>query len=150
EERRLYQPGAAREVAGEAERPLVAGDAQARARDVLCEPDRAVGRRVVDQQQLEVLPRLRQQRFEQWPQMRAGVAARDGERGRGGHAGSRAGRRAIVKPRPRRRGAYARRRMKLPVLLAALLAGHLAFGLCRVPMVTVARRAQEIAEYRRE
>jgi len=40
--------------------------------------------------------------------------------------------------------------MKLPVLLAALLAGHVALGLCRVPMVTVARRAQEIADYQRE
>jgi hypothetical protein len=39
---------------------------------------------------------------------------------------------------------------RLPALLAALLVGHLAFGLCRVPMVTVARRAQEIADYQRE
>jgi hypothetical protein len=40
--------------------------------------------------------------------------------------------------------------MKLPVLLAALLAGHLVLGLCRVPMATVARRAQEITDYQRE
>ena len=41
-----------------------------------------------------------------------------------------------------------------PALLAALpatlLAAHVLFGLCRAPLVTVARRAQEIADYRRE
>jgi hypothetical protein len=35
-------------------------------------------------------------------------------------------------------------------LPATLLAAHVLFGLCRAPLVTVARRAQEIAEYRRE
>jgi hypothetical protein len=39
---------------------------------------------------------------------------------------------------------------RLPPLLAALLAAHVLFGLCRAPLVTVARRAQEIAEYRRD
>jgi hypothetical protein len=83
EVRRAHQFGAAVEVAAQTQGLDVVVQFETVAGDGARQIGRAIGRAVVDQQQREVLPGLRQQGLQQRPQVRSGVAAgnREGRRG---------------------------------------------------------------------